>query len=277
MRWGSFSWLVVLCGLVHAVSGQDLFDYSHSVRFANYLYESRRYSEAQRELERVVFLRPSDTTSWVRLIRSLQQLGQFHRSVDAVARAEEALNASLTTLGRLKIYGYLKSGHQETARGLIGNYDFADTEQRFLQLSTYALSDDWSAVKAGIWEEQPPQMLRDLKRMSETWKTEPHKSPLLAGLMSGIVPGTGKIYTGRWKDGLFSLLLLGTSGWQAYRIISRKGIENPGAWFFGGMAVGFYTGNVYGSVKSARQFNDNIKTRYRDETTVLLDLYMAAD
>ena len=37
----------------------------------------------------------------------------------------------------------------------------------------------------------------------------PRKSPALAGLMSAVVPGTGHLYTGRWRNGTIALLLNG--------------------------------------------------------------------
>ncbi|MBU1262615.1 tetratricopeptide repeat protein, partial [bacterium] len=52
-----------------------------------------------------------------------------------------------------------------------------------------------------------------LKGYTQERKNLPHKSPLLAGLLSSLLPGAGKIYCGRSKDGLFSLLIVGTTAW----------------------------------------------------------------
>ena len=60
---------------------------------------------------------------------------------------------------------------------------------------------------------------------------------------------------------------------KIYRIISEKGIDRPGAWIFGGLALGFYTGNIYGSVKSAKVYNEFEEKKYEDRVQYLLDIY----
>ena len=40
----------------------------------------------------------------------------------------------------------------------------------------------------------------------------PKRSPLLAGFLSTVVPGTGRLYTGRVGDALTSLMTVGLTG-----------------------------------------------------------------
>ena len=85
------------------------------------------------------------------------------------------------------------------------------------------------------------------------------KSPFLAGSMSAIVPGSGKFYTRDWKDGLIGFLTVGASAYQSVRGFQRRGINSGYGWVFGGLATGFYFGNIYGSVQSAKRYNKRKK------------------
>jgi hypothetical protein len=89
------------------------------------------------------------------------------------------------------------------------------------------------------------------------------KSPFLAASMSAIVPGSGKFYTRDWKDGLIGLLTVGASAYQSVRGFQRRGVSSGYGWVFGGLATGFYFGNIYGSVQSAKRYNKKKKQNIR--------------
>jgi hypothetical protein len=77
----------------------------------------------------------------------------------------------------------------------------------------------------------------------------------------------GKVYSGRWKDGLVSLLFVGATGFQAYRGFSQKGSESIYGWIMGSLSVGFYIGNIFGSVKAAKIYNTNQNRIYSEKVT----------
>ena len=53
----------------------------------------------------------------------------------------------------------------------------------------------------------------------------PTRSPFLAGVLSTIVPGAGRLYTGRLGDALTSLFTVTLTGWQAYDGFRRMGFR----------------------------------------------------
>lgn len=69
--------------------------------------------------------------------------------------------------------------------------------------------------------------------------------------LSAIIPGLGRVYTGNWKDGVFTLIFVGTFSWQAYSGFNRNGPTSVYAWVFTGLAGVFYLGNLYGSHRAA--------------------------
>lgn len=88
------------------------------------------------------------------------------------------------------------------------------------------------------------------------------RSPFLAGVLSTIVPGAGRLYTGRIGDALTSLLTVGIVGWQAYDGFQRDGLSSVKGWTLGTLGGIFYVGNIYGSVVSARVYNQNVADEF---------------
>ncbi|MGB9824854.1 MAG: hypothetical protein ACPLN0_01155 [Candidatus Hydrothermia bacterium] len=80
------------------------------------------------------------------------------------------------------------------------------------------------------------------------------KSPALAGLLSTIIPGLGKFYTGRAFDGFSSLVINGSTFYSFYRAFRQE--RKVESYIYGFLSVVFYAGNIYGSVVSARERND---------------------
>lgn len=115
------------------------------------------------------------------------------------------------------------------------------------------LSKNWSMADT-INKRFHPLDVRYDKLLADAGKIS-YKSPFISGALSTIVPGLGKAYTGFWKDGAIALVFVSVNAWQSYRGFSKLGIHNADGWVFGSFAVGFYLGNIYGSVKAAIKHN----------------------
>ena len=98
----------------------------------------------------------------------------------------------------------------------------------------------------------------------------PTRSLLLAGALSTIVPGAGKLYTGRLGDALTSLVTIGLASWQAYDGFQRDGLSSVKGWTLGTLGGIFYVGNIYGSIISARVYNQHIEDEFL--TTLSIEL-----
>jgi hypothetical protein len=42
---------------------------------------------------------------------------------------------------------------------------------------------------------------------------------------------------------------------MSYRGFSKKGVKSANGWIFGSLTVGFYFGNIFGSYKAAKNYN----------------------
>lgn len=81
------------------------------------------------------------------------------------------------------------------------------------------------------------------------------KSPLFAGILSAIVPGLGRVYTGNYGDAAASLFITGIFAYLAYSNFLDRHYQR--AWIFTGIAAFFQGGNIYGSVAAAKIYNES--------------------
>lgn len=94
------------------------------------------------------------------------------------------------------------------------------------------------------WREQDRELVRRHDAL-------PRKSPVLAAALSMVVPGLGRVYIGRWPDGLMSFLLIGTTAFLAGQGFYAEGEGSVRGWILGSVAGLLYAGNVYGSAVGA--------------------------
>ena len=98
------------------------------------------------------------------------------------------------------------------------------------------------------------------------YRTIRKKSVVLAGLFS-LIPGCGKWYIGRGREGRNSAILTGLTGGILVEVILLKGIKSgfvyPAAALFGI----FYLGSVYGTVATLVKNKHDFKEQLRFEIT----------
>ena len=98
-------------------------------------------------------------------------------------------------------------------------------------------------------EKKSMELFRDLKQIRR-------KSPLLAGTLSALLPGSGKFYAGYKGQGIAALMTVGVMGLSAFESYYRLGPRSPQFITFGSLFTIFYIGNIWGStisVKLARE------------------------
>jgi len=101
---------------------------------------------------------------------------------------------------------------------------------------------------------------QSLLKEVESGVTVPRRSPVLAGFLSAVLPGSGQFYTGRPTEGLTSFVLNGSFIWAIVGLFSH-GNEVAGA-LLGLFETGWYTGGVFGAVNDAHKFNRKAKNDY---------------
>lgn len=243
-------------------NAQNLYDYQHSLVYGNYLLNTRQYTLATEEFERLLFMNPANDTLKQKLVRSYLLDGSYQ---SAIRRTD--------SLFQIKAYIPQPIAIDYTRALIMGGMHFmanqfagqsktlTEKDRMFLVLNNQLLAYNWKEA-----EETYSNMLASGHNIDMRYKTLFHdmnnaryKSPGLALGMSAVLPGSGKLYTGEWKDGLVSLLFVTGSVIQAIRGHQLYGEKSAFFIAYTGLATTFYLGNLYGSFKSARKHNDKIR------------------
>lgn len=253
--------------------------------FARYLEELGEYRRAGNELQRLLTgtSLPSDSLP-LRISSLYVQAGEY-------SLAEATLRRAIQTAPQVS----LPEMRYQLASTLYRQQRYADAATVLDSLNGYLLStssdgrivsahllrslcsaeqQQWDAARKGATNARDYSATGPQQRAIDTViavinmsSDIPMKSPLLAGVLSTIVPGLGKVYTGHSTDGLLSLLSIATFAYASYDGFVTSGSSSVRGWIFGTLAGGLYLGNIYGSALSASIVRDEatrqLQTRLR--------------
>ena len=99
--------------------------------------------------------------------------------------------------------------------------------------------------------------VREALALLDRYQELPEKSPVLAGVMSAILPGSGYIYAEHYGDGITAFLINGLFIAGTVTAIHQENYAVAG--IVGGVGVPFYLGNIYGSANAARKWNLTVR------------------
>jgi tetratricopeptide (TPR) repeat protein len=250
----------------YVLRGQDLFNSQNTAKYAEFLFLSGNYHEAIEEYERLIFTNQADDDSRLRLVKSYRLAGMPERAsnrMKALWQNPETVSQNVAKeLFALKV---INSTLGQTEQSLADNRLLSQEEKAFFSVSSALLKDDFLLADTLLDKFLPHanNALLAFRSITDEALSQSFKSPLLAGMMSAALPGSGKIYTGNWEDGLLATAIIGVSAWQAYRGFERHGTSSAYGWIYSAIGGAFYIGNIYGSVKETNRYNQIKKTRIR--------------
>jgi hypothetical protein len=272
--------LIVAFFLLHfSTYSQNISDCD--LKFINHLVNTGSYEEA-------LFLLDSTNCSTIKMNDSINYLrGWSLYSLNRpVSSSENLLKISPASSFYLKSHFYAAFTY-----AVVGNYDKATEVLNGIQLKNDSLMSLRNYQLAGIkllqgnvplFEELCRTAYRGHSGLSESndrllpiavkMKSHRSKSPFIAGLMSGVIPGSGKLYAGKKGEALSAFLStvgLGLVTWENY---SKRGFNSFATIAFGTVFTVTYIANIYGSVFTVRiletEYKDNVKS------TILFNLHI---
>ncbi len=98
------------------------------------------------------------------------------------------------------------------------------------------------------------------------------KSPVIAGVLSAIIPGGGKFYLGKIGQGTMSLMTSTIFALQAYEGYRKDGPKSASFIVFGSIFSIFYVANIWGSVVAVKVENVNFNKTNHD--AILLHMHI---
>lgn len=251
--------------------GQDssLFSSSNSEKYAEHLFSTGDYKTAFAEYKRLTFLNPERIEFKTKSLVSAYLSAQFIEGINQARTYYPSDSLFPHVVAKQYVHLLFKvDAPIRTETFLIANNHLGLKDKFFYRTANKMLSSQMSEA-ARLLEntEFDFQPIRNLKTILIQENQFKPKSTALAGVMSAVVPGSGKVYAGEWKDGLLSFVYVSLSGFQSYRGFRERGVESVYGWIFGAIATGFYSGNIYGSVRSIHRRRNKHRAQINQQIT----------
>jgi hypothetical protein len=253
---------------------QDIFSFESSKKYADYLLKSGQFDLASKEFERLVYFDVQNDTLKTNLLKSFRLSNQTNLGIEKfqVLYNDKSKVPYAPALEFAKLQ--MQAQKWKEARDFWNeNSSFSTDDKVLLNVTTDIFNNKFRDARsslAGI-SNQENELGIGYKSILE--KETHKKSPGLAALMSAVVPGTGKVYSNNWKDGIVSLFFTAGMAFQSYRNFNKFGVNNHRGWIYGGIGLGFYLGNIYGSVKSTKDYNRKKINTLQHEASTLFNTY----
>lgn len=248
------------------------YDANADYDFVNYLIGNGYRADANAIVFASSYYAPSDTLTFLRgwaayNSKDLDAATHYFSQVDATSPLyDKTLFYNVATLAHLQRY--------EEADALLESYS-SDEYMPVRQLQRAGLrllkgdQEGYSSVAKTLTGSNyaTAEAEQVLAEIYHDRYEKCQKSPVLAAVMSTVVPGLGKIYAGNLGEGLSSLLTVGSFAAVTAECWAKQGFGDWRTITFGAIGLLFYIGNIYGSYFSVQHLNNYINDA---QTTAIL-------
>ena len=278
--WGLLLIILLNTALLSFADSEEPFAYytpENILKFADFLYTEGDYLRAASEYQRYLFYQPQKSEQIHYKIAVCYRFGgktdQALQGFETLLRTHPEGQFASRAYYQIGATYFLQDQFERSAQFLTEALPrITDTRQhaeaeQLIGLS-YLKQKRWSKASEVFKALQKSDVMQVKEKAvayhkyAEKGEHLPTRSPFLAGTLSTIVPGTGRLYTGRFSDALTTLFTMGITGWQAYDGFRRDGLSSAKGWTLGTLCGIFYVGNIYGSVISARVYNRHITDEF---------------
>ena len=264
--------LLLSCLFLASPAQENLFDYGNTLKFARYLKTSGQFEFAAEEFERLFFEYPGDSTLALELSETYRAAGNCDK-LSAFFSDIHSRPAPFQSVSFTREYlRFALKCKTEPADFHSWSSQLPPPERNFYELGYHWVNRRYREAISFNKEIHPallgPQ--QELSLLTTRFEQEKYKKPALAALMSAILPGSGKAYTGRWGDAMISFLFVASNSWASYRAFKKKGPESLNGWLFGSLAFSFYSANIWGSGRAAKKYNADLNAKYQNNAEIII-------
>ncbi|WP_010665588.1 tetratricopeptide repeat protein [Marinilabilia salmonicolor] len=240
---------------------------SERINFSDYLITQGLYEEAVYESNQILELKLTKPQAdsvlyfkgWAKY--NLKQLLSSSETLQQVSPQSD-FYAKSRLFGS---YNLIHLGKYDRAITVLDDFQSKNETERnfshFLHSGIHLLNRDVAAYRstAGLLPQEYYGFTKEIdffNNLATTLEDEKPRSSLLAGILSGIIPGTGQIYAGKTGQGIAALLMTSGLALVTLENYNKLGAEKFETLFFGSVFTIFYVGNIYGAAFSAKIAND---------------------
>ena len=284
----SYTILALLVFFVYdglAQESPDYFSPKNILRFADSLYDEGDFLRAAAEYQRYISYYSPDKAEveriYFRMALCYRLGGQEKMALSYFQKIGDTSESEFRDRALLQSALSLFSlGEYRRAENALSQWNISGDADPEIFLKKEALTGA-SLIMQSRWqeahtylvsvnEEHGDPLTESLKTISSKGLKSPYKSRFLAGFLSAVIPGLGKVYAKKPLDGIYSFFTIGLAGWQAYDGFHKDGISSFKGWAFGVIGSVLYLGNIYGSAVSVQIYNIQIKDKLFEEVRFLV-------
>jgi hypothetical protein len=96
----------------------------------------------------------------------------------------------------------------------------------------------------------------NLQRIADNLRSRKLKSPWVAGMLTAIVPGSGKFYAGKRGQGVYSFVISMFLALQTWESFNKDGLNSTRFIAYGSLLSLFHAGNIWSSALSVKNYNN---------------------
>lgn len=266
-------WIVgflVFFSVVSAISSRDL-DY------ANYLYSQEDYYRTISECKEIQFYNNEQLSldAGILMAKSYYLSNLYDYSINT---CEKELDRTSNNVKRVLLLQLIANNYIEKSNYPIAyNYvEKANTYDSFDKYFLYesllcAINDDPEKaydilIKKGDKADHNVN-INEIIESTEQYINQPKKSSVVAGVLSGIIPGSGQFYNQHYTDGLQALFMVSTTLLSSFGMYHYDKANNSNYLLTGITAftsVTLYVSNIYGAIKTSQYYNHKRRQNYID-------------
>jgi TM2 domain-containing membrane protein YozV len=241
--------------VIQAQSLNELHSPVYIREFADHLFFEKDYLRSIYEYEKLLKYLHNDTIEF-KVALAYQTIKRYDLALEKFRKInKESIFFNMSEIEYYKTL--LISGRYEKLQTTLINKE--ENFQRLLYLS-YLFTYDKLPDQQQFVSSFPVNQQESILNFYNQKKDPPYKSSFLSGLMSSIIPGSGKIYLGELGDGITAFLAASIFAFLSYDNFSHN--HKFRGWLFSGIGFFFYAGNIYGSVSSAQIYNARVDYEY---------------
>jgi hypothetical protein len=239
-----------------------------SLEYADNLFKKQEYYRAISEYDRYAFfssITQKDSNYCFLQITKCYYLGEEYENMISYVNSLIISESQQYFFDKYKGLAYLKLNYPRMSKSLFEKY--SNPESVLLKGISELYLREWDLGNItfnsllNCADDQISDAAKDLSLVAKFSKELYIKNPYLAGFLS-IFPGGGYIYTEKYQTAFSSLVLNSLILGSSYELYKKD--LNFTASFSLFVSLGFYIGNIYGSILSAAQFNESYRKEYLD-------------
>lgn len=242
--------------------------------FAEKLFGDGEYFRAISEYKRFIFYYPGDTRcekASLKIVESYYRAKRWAEAIESVKDfltkfPESPLIQEALFLKGMSEYNLKRFDESLSTFGNLISSGSGEYRDRAVYQTAliYVDREEWDRAKGAFRNIQEGSFLFPFaSRFAaglEKIDSLPSKSPVVAGTLAAVIPGSGHLYDERPRDALVAFVL------NAAFIAAAVELFDHGEYAAGGIVtffeVGWYTGNIYSAVSSAHKFNKRVKEEF---------------